>query len=146
MAIYEDGKFIVINTKYLKDNGGVFVSRFLETLPDLNLPINKYYVVNQDEEYASEILKLILKGEDKKEELEKEKLNKWKIFKKDLCNTGEMPDDIDWKRDVILQVIASPLQSAILYTSTETHKQSRCYLSYAVPNKFPHGLHTVHKD
>jgi len=63
---YEE-KFIVINTKHLKQQRDRFRIAFINALQDLELPDNKYYVCNQDEPYASEIFKIISKGEDKKE-------------------------------------------------------------------------------
>jgi hypothetical protein len=70
---YEE-KFIVINIKHLeeiiKNNPLSFDNIiFMHELYKLSklLPNNKYYVCNQDEPYASEVFKIISKGEDKKE-------------------------------------------------------------------------------
>ena len=60
MIKYEE-KFFVINKKHLNvfqiDDLEFLLSRF-------NLPDNKYYVCNQDEPYAQNVIDLILQGEN----------------------------------------------------------------------------------
>lgn len=66
MAKYQEGKFIVINKKNLKklnEAQHFYLTLLLGKLEDGN----KYYVVNQDEPYAEEVLNIILKGEEGKE-------------------------------------------------------------------------------
>jgi len=69
-----ENKFIVINKKHLEEisqdkNLKPLVDKFMKGLNviSLILPNNKYWVVNQDEPYANEVIKLIGKGEDSKE-------------------------------------------------------------------------------
>lgn len=68
MAKYEE-KFIVINKKYLKKVPSNIRDSFLWALENLvtYLPDNKYYVVNQDEPYALNVIKFILDNESKKD-------------------------------------------------------------------------------
>ena len=66
---YEE-KFIVINKKHLPQ--GMYrhlTEQLLEALENLRpeLPDNKYYVCNQDEDYAPIVLRLIMLGEQRKE-------------------------------------------------------------------------------
>ena len=60
MEKYEE-KFFVINKKHLNafqiDDLEFLLSRF-------DLPDNKYYVCNQDEPYAQNVIDLILQGEN----------------------------------------------------------------------------------
>ena len=58
-------KFIVMNRKYLKDIPGAYFSFFLAMI-EAYVPNNKYYVCNQDEPYANEVLRIILEGEEAK--------------------------------------------------------------------------------
>jgi len=76
MAKFEE-KFIVINTKHLKNIPEDLSDELEEILGNLNcyLPENRYYVVNQDEPYSDVILKIILEGENKKE-LENENIQR----------------------------------------------------------------------
>ena len=71
MAVYEE-KFIVINRKHLnkKKIPQQILLDFEKALSQLSeyLPNNKYYVVNQDEHYAKNIIKFILDNETEKEE------------------------------------------------------------------------------
>ena len=64
MTKFEDDKFIVINTKYLtysKIPRNVLGTWFF-LLDQMNryVPDNKYYVCNQDEPYAQDVLDIIL--------------------------------------------------------------------------------------
>ena len=65
MEVKLEEKFIVINRKYLKSQQDRFRIAFYNALYDLTLPDNKYYVCNQDEPYAQEVINIILKGEKK---------------------------------------------------------------------------------
>jgi len=77
MAKYKE-KFLVINLKYLsidlkKHNDEQIealldFTNALKKLYDLNLipKKNKYYVCNQDEPYAKQVIDIILTGEDAK--------------------------------------------------------------------------------
>ena len=66
IAKYEE-KFIVINKKYLKKVPMNIRDSFIWSLEALTtyLPDNKYYVVNQDEPCAPNIIKFILDNESK---------------------------------------------------------------------------------
>lgn len=81
MAIYKE-KFLVINHKHLKlisntsKMGKNIVDQILTSIQDYHAfakslkidvkPNNRYYVCNQDEPYAKEVIDFILNGEDKK--------------------------------------------------------------------------------
>ncbi|MBE9595118.1 MAG: hypothetical protein IMF19_16760 [Proteobacteria bacterium] len=68
MAEFEE-KFYVVNYKYLNSLTHPYYKGLIYLIMDiLNrvLPKNKYYVCNQDEPYADEVLQVILAGEDKK--------------------------------------------------------------------------------
>ena len=67
MAEYEE-KFIIINKKHLADLNGDVKTIFKSCLDVINkhVPNNKYYVCNQDESYAQEVIDIILKGADNK--------------------------------------------------------------------------------
>jgi hypothetical protein len=62
MAEYQE-KFIVVNGKHLTLQQA---AELLLLLEKFKLPDNKYYVCNQDEPYAPQIIKTILDGEDQK--------------------------------------------------------------------------------
>lgn len=64
-AKYED-KFIVINRKHLRGKKAADIDYFNNAIRIMNLPDNKYYVCNQDESYADEVIKTILNGESNK--------------------------------------------------------------------------------
>lgn len=70
MAKYEE-KFIVINNKHLsqkyipEDVLESFNSAWEDLFP--YLPMNDYYVCNQDEPYAPKVIETILNGEDEKQ-------------------------------------------------------------------------------
>ena len=66
-AFYEE-KFIVINKEHLKIVPDNIVKNLKKVLSDLSkhIPKNKYYVCNQDETYANEIIDIILKNESNK--------------------------------------------------------------------------------
>ena len=76
MAVFEDDKFIVIPTKYL-DRLSMTLRGQLKYITarvrDLRIEDRKhnldprYYVVNQDEKYALDVLNTILLGEERKE-------------------------------------------------------------------------------
>lgn len=72
MAEFEE-KFYVVNYKYLDDLTPYYKGVFNLAMHILDsvLPKNKYYVCNQDEPYADEVLQVILAGEDKKNKLNK---------------------------------------------------------------------------
>ena len=59
MKQYED-KFIVINKKHLIGLSTIMTDRLAAVINDLDLPENKYYVCNQDEPYAQQIIDIIL--------------------------------------------------------------------------------------
>lgn len=67
MAEYEE-KFIVINKKYLSQLPAGLFDRFSRVLTEMQqfLPDNKYYVCNQDEPYAQQVIDIILAGENAK--------------------------------------------------------------------------------
>lgn len=67
MAEYEE-KFIVINKKHLKNLPAGLEDRLSRLLPEIAqfLPEHKYYVCNQDEPYAQQVIDIILAGEDAK--------------------------------------------------------------------------------
>jgi len=67
MPLLEDDKFIVINKKHLKSKFEGDVEDLDCAIEKLQLPDNKYFVCNQDEEYAQTIIGIILAGEKKKE-------------------------------------------------------------------------------
>jgi hypothetical protein len=66
-----ENKFIVINKKFLHQMPQVDRIRFQSALISIEkyLPDNKYYVCNQDEPYAQEVINIILKGEDAKDDV-----------------------------------------------------------------------------
>lgn len=68
MVKYEE-KFIVINKKHLKDVPKELMENFTTALTEIreHLPDHKYYTCNQDEDYAPDVLKLILFDEMKKQ-------------------------------------------------------------------------------
>lgn len=81
MAEYEE-KFIVINKKHLRklsntnSDSKAAVKRFLNELSNIaslceDIKINKYYICNQDEFYAHDVLRVILQGEDFKDHTDK---------------------------------------------------------------------------
>ena len=69
MAEFEE-KFIVINRKHFAEKGipDYLLENLQDTLGKIEayLPGHKYYVCNQDEPYAQDILAMILKGEEAK--------------------------------------------------------------------------------
>ena len=70
MEKYEE-KFIVINKKHLeiaKDEIPDKIGEFIELLGFISnwLPGHKYYVCNQDEPYAQQVISIILAGENAK--------------------------------------------------------------------------------
>ena len=70
MEKYEE-KFIVINKKHLeivKKKVPDKADEFIELLRSISnwLPNNKYYVCNQDELYAQQIIDIIIAGENAK--------------------------------------------------------------------------------
>ena len=69
MAKYED-KFIIINKKHLDRVPSDLRKKFIQILEEVEkyLPYNEYVVVNKDESYFSEIMRIILKGEKKEQE------------------------------------------------------------------------------
>jgi transcription initiation factor IIE alpha subunit len=71
---YEE-KFFVINKKHLSKVPRDKMDNFSKALKEIQpyLPPNKYYVCNQDEDYAEDVLKLILFDEMKKQ-LEKSRI------------------------------------------------------------------------
>lgn len=67
-------KFIVINKKHLNElnnhpDTSEYINEFYKALDKLEplLPKNNYYIVNQDEPYASLIWSIISHGEDAKQ-------------------------------------------------------------------------------
>lgn len=75
MAEYEE-KFIVVNTKHLT---GIRKMQLVDLINEWGLPKNKYYVCNQDEPYAAQVIKTILDGEDNKLNLTKDQTNSTEI-------------------------------------------------------------------
>ena len=73
MVKYEE-KFFVINKKHLSKVPREKMDAFSKALKAIQpyLPDHKYYTCNQDEDYAEDVLKLILFDEMKKQ-LEKNK-------------------------------------------------------------------------
>lgn len=69
MAKYED-KFIVINKKHLDRIPSDLRKKFMQVLEEVEkyLPHNDYVVVNKDESYFSEVMRIILKREEEKEQ------------------------------------------------------------------------------
>lgn len=65
MCEYKE-KFIVINKKHLVEQKAHHVDLLREVIRKMNLPDNKYYVCNQDEPYAKDVIKTILEGEKNK--------------------------------------------------------------------------------
>lgn len=78
VSVFEDNKFIVFPSKYIFGLGNLEVINAIgiierecdrlragEGKPPIGA--NKYFVCNQDEPYAQELLRVILKGEDKKQ-------------------------------------------------------------------------------
>ena len=67
MAEYKE-KFIIINKKHLEKLPVGLKNRLAKLLYEIApfIPDNYYYVCNQEEPYAQEILKIILAGEDEK--------------------------------------------------------------------------------
>jgi len=61
-------KFLVINWKHLKAMPYTLFERMADLLEAMqpHLPDNKYYVCNQDEPYAQDVLDVISRGEDEK--------------------------------------------------------------------------------
>ena len=75
MAVFEDDKFLVIPVKYL-DRMSVTTRGHLYAVMERLRKLregdgkdtdNQYYVVNQDEPYANDVLNTILLGEERKE-------------------------------------------------------------------------------
>lgn len=68
MAEYQE-KFLVLNLKHLEEltdeTRTVFEDACERVRDELKLD-NKYYVCNQDEPYAGDVINIILSGEDKK--------------------------------------------------------------------------------
>lgn len=64
---YEE-KFITINKKHLEKLPQELIDKFKKVLSEMepHLPNNKYFVVNQDEPYAYEILQIIKEREESK--------------------------------------------------------------------------------
>ena len=61
-------KFIVINRKHLEKITPYYrglISLALNHVEE-NIPCHRYYVCNQDEPYADEVIRIILEGEEKK--------------------------------------------------------------------------------
>jgi hypothetical protein len=67
---YEE-KFIVFNKKHLEKMPKEILDKFdaimIEMILSKCLPPNKYYVCNQDEPYAEEVINIILQGEKTKQ-------------------------------------------------------------------------------
>lgn len=75
MAEYEE-KFIVVNRKHLAP---IRRMQIIDLINEWGLPKNKYYVCNQDEPYAAQVIKTILDGEDNKLNLTKDQTNSTEI-------------------------------------------------------------------
>ena len=67
MAKIEEN-FLVMNLKHLEKIPAYPLKWFKAILEEVAryLPVNKYYVCNQDEPYAEEVINIILRGEDEK--------------------------------------------------------------------------------
>jgi len=66
MEIELEEKFIVLNLKHLNNQDNSIKRELSNILSKLKMPDNKYYVCNQDEPYAQEVINIILKGEKEK--------------------------------------------------------------------------------
>ncbi len=85
-------KFLVINFKHLfvlLRTHPELMQQFLSAYKELakHIPKNKYYVCNQDEPYAEEVLRVILNGEEKKQN----PINNNKSIKCDWCGRYKKP-------------------------------------------------------
>lgn len=67
MAVYEDNKYIVVPMKHFHNLSLSDRNELRAIVKKIATP-NKYFVCNQDEPYAEEVIKIILEGESKKEE------------------------------------------------------------------------------
>lgn len=76
MVEFESCKFLVIKTEYINSMSGKNRQRFLWVLRDIQKqrkrlgkkPNPFYYVCNQDEPYAKQVIEIILGGEKAKEQ------------------------------------------------------------------------------
>ncbi|OEU68668.1 MAG: hypothetical protein BA863_16505 [Desulfovibrio sp. S3730MH75] len=68
MAEFKGNKFFVINREHLRESPPFCQGLACLALDyaEQHIPHNRYYVCNQDEPYADEVLRIILEGEDKK--------------------------------------------------------------------------------
>lgn len=116
MVKYEE-KFFVINKKYLGEIPKELREKFTTALSDIRsyLPNNKYYVCNQDEPYASEVLKLILfdemqkqlaENDDRKEFSKKDFIHIGQLYSEDKKN-GNEEDFETWFKAYITNVLSS---------------------------------------
>ena len=77
MARFEDDKFIVLPTKYVEQMPSTLKTQLAYVCDRVRTlrsdakgeytPVPKYYVCNQDEPYAQDVLNTILLGEERKE-------------------------------------------------------------------------------
>ena len=105
MIKYEE-KFFVINKKHLINVPKEFRENFTTALSEIRpyLPDNKYYVCNQDEPYAEDVLKLILfdemqkqlaKNDNRKEFSKKQVIQLGNLYNEYVANGGTY-DFEDW--------------------------------------------------
>jgi hypothetical protein len=75
IAAFGNNKFIVINRKHLEGVDTTVLVAFYHLLGAVNKghTHNKYYVCNQDEPYADDIITAILEGEEWKLQCQREK-------------------------------------------------------------------------
>jgi len=68
-----ENKFFVINRKHLLNIPETYINRVQVALRimDRYSPSNKYFICNQDEPYAQDVIQTILKGEEAKKYVQK---------------------------------------------------------------------------
>ena len=58
----------------------------------------------------------------------------------DVTYDNHFPGDIDRSKYIIVQITENPIQSIVLYTSSSTGKDTRCYLPLDFAVKYQVGL------
>lgn len=71
----------------------------------------------------------------------KEGFNRMKEFNhKVIHHKNGFPADIDANKPITVQVTKEPLQSVVLYTSSATGRDTRCYLPLSIGREYDPGI------
>ena len=64
----------------------------------------------------------------------------------DIIYDSGFPSNINFKKKVIIQITASPVQSVILYMCKITDVWTRSYLPISASNEFQEGIYDISQD